>query len=425
MFQGGMFDIGSVNDAESRVGGAEYSDYKRCPHALAAISPVLSHPVLDGKPIVVPLHKRNSPFVKGGIINPVALTAEMTRVRAKYGQTRTALSKPRTEKRQSEPLTSHEDSSYWTGPISLGTPGKEFQMNFDTGSTDLWVPSVDCASCGSHPQYDPSQSSTSEQTGESAQLTYGDGSSASGPVYLDTVSIAGVSVTGQKFAAVTSESNSLASNEADGIVGLGFPGISATHSSSFVENAISQGTVSHPEFSFALNEAGPELYIGGENPDKYTGEFTCAPVLEEGYWLVEGMAAPSPAQDTQRYSGRMIIDSGTTIIYGREDEVRRFYSGIAGAQECDPSACGTAGYWTVPCDKVPDVVFTFGGKDFSIPKEDFNLGSSSPGGSTCVAALADSRDNSMDAWVVGDTYMKGVYSKFDIGNSQVCFATLA
>lgn len=35
------------------------------------------------------------------------------------------------------------------GLVKVGTPGQPFYVNFDTGSPDLWIPTVKCAHlCG-------------------------------------------------------------------------------------------------------------------------------------------------------------------------------------------------------------------------------------------------------------------------------------
>ena len=55
------------------------------------------------------------------------------------------------------PLHNFQDAQYY-GPVSVG--GQQFQVIFDTGSSNLWVPAENCSSCGSHPKYDPTKSKT-------------------------------------------------------------------------------------------------------------------------------------------------------------------------------------------------------------------------------------------------------------------------
>jgi cathepsin D len=158
----------------------------------------------------------------------------------------------------------------------------------------------------------------------------------------------------------------------DGILGLGFSSISDTNSENFVQNAYSEGHITAPEFSFALRDTDSELFIGGANPAKYTGPFTCTPVIEKGYWLVQGSAQPSTSNPPAgQYSGKMIIDSGTTLLMGDKENVAKFYAGLEGAATC--ADCGD-GFYSMPCNSIPDVVVGFNGGDFTIPAAAFNGG---------------------------------------------------
>ena len=73
-------------------------------------------------------------------------------------------------------------------PVKIGTPGVTLNLDFDTGSSDLWVPSSSCTSstCKSKRKYTASASSTSSKKSGTFSIEYGDGSTVSGPIYTET-----------------------------------------------------------------------------------------------------------------------------------------------------------------------------------------------------------------------------------------------
>ena len=90
-------------------------------------------------------------------------------------------------KRQSESLTDEDSDEEWAGTISIGTPAQKFLIDFDTGSSDLWIPSSSCTSstCKAKDRYTASSSSTSSKKSGTFSIEYGDGSTVSGPIYTD------------------------------------------------------------------------------------------------------------------------------------------------------------------------------------------------------------------------------------------------
>lgn len=83
---------------------------------------------------------------------------------------------------------------------TIDTLLNQHPVDFDTGSSDLFLPGPNCkTNCDGHTVYDPSKSSTAVPLTTPFSLQYGDGSAVNGTEYADTVSIAGLTVCSISF----------------------------------------------------------------------------------------------------------------------------------------------------------------------------------------------------------------------------------
>ncbi|KIK91446.1 hypothetical protein PAXRUDRAFT_830850 [Paxillus rubicundulus Ve08.2h10] len=382
----------------------------------------------------VPISKRSGLTNPDNSVNLDALKSHVASTRAKIIRGRDNLEKntgslhPPTVNDVRKRATganalTNDNSHLWYGTISVGTPANTYTVDFDTGSSDLFLPGPSCGTnCSGHTVYDPSSSSTSLDLGQTFDITYGDGAGVQGEQYSDTVSISGLSAVDQTLGVASEYSSNLATSQfpADGLMGMGFQSISAYNASPVFETLVSQGQTDEPVFAFKLAASGSELYLGGTNNNLYTGSFSYTPVTQQGYWQVNMDSVMGNGQ-TILSNVNSIIDTGSTLIIGPPSDVASFYSALGGT---DASSTAGQGYYTFPCDSFPSVSFTFGGTSFPISNETLNVGQVSAGSSDCVSGIVG-QDSADSFWIVGDVFLANVYTAFDVGNSRVGFATLA
>ncbi|THH17843.1 hypothetical protein EW146_g3052 [Bondarzewia mesenterica] len=309
----------------------------------------------------------------------------------------------------------------WSGNVTIGTPPQAFNMDFDTGSSDLFVPSSTCGNgggCEGRAEYDTGKSSSAQYSGKNFTLRYGDGGVVRGKQYSDIVQLAGMTAKAQTVGAAETYSDGFTTGF-DGLVGLAFQSISVYNALPLFDTLVAQNEVDATVFGFKLARQGSELFLGGTNKDLYTGEPTYANVTQQGYWQVEmDKLAVNGTQVVNQSAA--IIDSGTTLIIGTQQGVNDFYKNVSGAKPIS----NQQGMWSVPCDNVPEVSLTFGGKQISLAPKTFSLGPVSLGSSDCLAGIASS-SSTMPFWIVGDVFMQNVYTIFDAGQKRVGFADLA
>ncbi|KAG4945933.1 hypothetical protein JHK82_041983 [Glycine max] len=222
-------------------------------------------------------------------------------------------------------LKNYLDAQYY-GEIAIGTPPQKFTVIFDTGSSNLWVPSSKCyfsVACFMHARYRSSQSSTYRENGTSAAIQYGTGA-ISGFFSNDDVKVGDIVVKDQEFIEATREPGvTFVAAKFDGILGLGFQEISVGYAVPVWYTMVEQGLVKDPVFSFWLNrkpeeENGGELVFGGADPAHYKGKHTYVPVTRKGYWqfdmgdvLISGKPTGYCTNDCSA-----IADSGTSLLAG-------------------------------------------------------------------------------------------------------------
>jgi phytepsin len=244
------------------------------------------------------------------------------------------------------PIVDFSDAQYY-GNIEIGTPAQTFKVIFDTGSANLWVPSSKCPlsqiGCDIHKKYNAAKSSTYKANGTVFSIQYGSGA-CSGFVSSDTVSVGGLVATDTLFAEVTKQPGiTFAVGKFDGLMGLGFDTISVDHMPPVWYNLVAQKQVAEPVFAFWLSKtaaggAGGELTLGGLDPNHYTGDITYTPVTKKGYWQFN--AGGIKIGDTDYCEGgcKAIADSGTSMIAGPVDVVKKI-NDLIGATGILTSEC--------------------------------------------------------------------------------------
>lgn len=173
-----------------------------------------------------------------------------------------------------EAFTEANDLEYLS-PINVG--GHTLRLDFDTGSSDLWVFSdhLPAKQQQGHSLYGASQKNDQVKQGFSWKIAYGDGSGASGMVYADRVQVGDATATTQAVEAATSISSEFVDEHSDGLLGLGFGTtntIRPEKQKTFFEN-IKDG-LKLPLFTVVLKKNATGSYdFGYIDPAKYIVSF--------------------------------------------------------------------------------------------------------------------------------------------------------
>ncbi|CAL8353354.1 unnamed protein product [Gadus morhua 'NCC'] len=312
------------------------------------------------------------------------------------------------------PITYDPQVTYY-GMIGIGNPPQYFKVLFDTGSADLWVPSLNCThySCGNHARFNRSASSTLQKGDGDFTLDYVSGY-VKGVTAYDTVLVGDIYVVNQLFGLTYSGGSFLRYMPWDGIQGLAFIGASALGGTPLFKNMWNQGRITQNQFSMYLSKSveGSALILGGVDEQYFTGPVNWVMVKEEDtYWTIQIDSITINGNTVACSGGCLaIVDSGTALITGPTRDIGNI-NGWVGAYQAGGDQA------SVGCSNVgvmPDLVFNIGGNAFHLPASAYVL----QHGTSCQTGF----EYVPGSWILGEVFMRHYYTVFDVNNSRVGFA---
>ncbi|XP_055675767.1 embryonic pepsinogen-like [Falco peregrinus] len=323
---------------------------------------------------------------------------------------------PNGTKVATEPLLNTLDVEYY-GTISIGTPPQNFTVVFDTGSSNLWVPSISCTSlaCQNHKMFNPLVSSTYKSTGQNLTIQYGTGK-MEGIVGSDTVSVASLVDTDQLFGLSTTEPGQFFVHVAfDGILGLGYPNLAADEITPVFDNMVNERLLEENVFSIYLSRetTGSVVIFGGIDESYFTGSINWISVSYQGYWQISMDSIIVNSQEVACGGGcQAIVDTGTSLVAGPPSSISNIQRAVGARQD-------TYGEYNVNCSSIaamPDVIFVIDGVQYPVsPLAYMEQNDQGP----CISSF---QNTSGDLWILGDVFIRVYYSIFDRDNNRVGLA---
>ena len=322
-----------------------------------------------------------------------------------------------------------QDDMQYICEVDIG--GQKMRLNFDTGSSDLWLYSTHQPAIQQkgHQVYNVKKSNAggAPMPGGTWNISYGDGSSAGGVVHIDKVSVGGVSYPKQAFGLAMNVSESFfQDNTNDGLLGLGF----TTGPISGSGNTISVDGTTKPQNTFFTNirsslpaplftvdlkhRAAGSYDFGYIDKSKYTGDIVYFPAnSSQAYWQIASQSYGIKGDKPVTKTIQTIIDTGTTLMLVPQDVLDHYYAKVPKS-----TVDKEAGGYTYPCGtKLPDfnIGFDQAGAKFTatIPSKYMDFGPATVGSSTCFGSMqVMSKSDSLDA-IYGDIFLKAVFTVFE------------
>ncbi|CAG8949823.1 hypothetical protein HYFRA_00004148 [Hymenoscyphus fraxineus] len=311
------------------------------------------------------------------------------------------------------------DYSYFV-QASLGSDGTPVYFLLDTGAGTSWVmgPSCNTDSCRNHNSFGGANSKTFKDLNIPFSIHYGSGN-VNGTMGEDTIAMAGFKIT-TSLGIASYASDDFNNFPIDGILGLSLAKGNTPH---FWESLAASKALKANLFGLHINRNadGPNdgvITFGDVDTTRFTGDIKYYPIAgntESDWALALGNVGIGNSQ--AGITGRVAyIDTGTSFIFGPPEDVKKLHALVPGASSSDGST------WTVPCDTKSSASVTFGTDTYNISPKDWV---SPVVDGVCTSNIYGVSVVDEKSWLIGDTFLKNVYSVFDYDKTRLGFAAKA
>ena len=329
--------------------------------------------------------------------------------------------------------------------VTAGTPSQNFRLHIDTGSSDMWVNTAGSqicqlrrSPCSISGTYNANSSSSYNYLSSDFNVTYVDGSGASGDYVTDDVGIGGKTLKGLQFGV------GYESLTPEGILGIGYQqdeGVLAQGGQAYSNLPIAMvdgGLIKSNAYSIWLDDLEADtgsILFGGIDTDKFHGSLQTLPVQKEDGVFAEfiitlsGLTLQDGGKNSSTTAGLpapVILDTGSSITYLPDDTAQVIFNALnaqfSPSQGAAYASCNLANE-NITLD------FEFSSMTISIPitellinPSDADTGNGQSFQSQDQLCLLGITSAQGEAAVLGDTFLRSAYVVFDLANNEVSLA---
>lgn len=160
------------------------------------------------------------------------------------------------------------------------------------------------------------------------------------------------------------------------------------------------------------NLADGELNLGSVNTARFSGDLNwvdCTP-NDTGFWEIPVDDATVNGKAVGLSGKQGIMDTGTSYILVPPADALAIHSQIQGYTQSGET-------FSVPCDTKASLQFVFGKQGYNISTADWLGGKLDSG--LCRSNIVGRQAFNDSQWLIGDVFLKNVYSVFDFEKSRV------